>query len=169
MRLLLPLVLVLATCWASDPQILDPLLNDVPPQLIQAESGNYRLPTDVRPLTYVIKLEPIFKKSNSNFFNFTGESVITLQVEKETNQIVFNSKNLDIINAVLIKPKENGTDKIPVEPVSNKTTELTTITLKDKITPLMKNIKLNLIYEGQLNDDLRGFYRSSYNKNNETR
>lgn len=164
MRRLLLLVLVLATCWADNP-ILDPILNDVPPQLTQAVSGDYRLPEDIKPLKYIIKLTPTFKDTdNSSSFHFEGESSITLEVLKETNQIVFNSKNL-VIKEVNLTPKN-----VSIKSVShNETTELTTILLNQTINANTTGLKLTLTYNGTLNDNLRGFYRSSYKKGNETR
>ncbi|XP_020287765.1 aminopeptidase N-like, partial [Pseudomyrmex gracilis] len=51
----------------------------------------------------------------------------------------------------------------------NETTELTTILLNQTINANTTGLKLTLTYNGTLNDNLRGFYRSSYKKGNETR
>ncbi|KYN33599.1 Aminopeptidase N [Trachymyrmex septentrionalis] len=159
MKFLLSLILVLATCWASYPSS-----DDVTPQLIEEVLDNYRLPLDVIPTEYDIKLQPIFESSNQDNFTFKGESVITLFIAKETDTIVFHAKEIDIIKKSIklthkIKNETETYNLIELKKDINK--DFVTLIFKESIPP---NIiaQLSLNYIGKLNDELRGFYRSSY-------
>jgi len=157
MRFLLPLVFVLVACWASDP-----IFNDVSPQLIEKVEG-YRLPLEnVKPIEYKIELEPIFESNNKSFI-FNGKSNITLHIKKITNTITFHAKELEFIDELNeIKLTYNNSKTIKLESLSKDTTkDFVTLTFKESI-PETKNAILFLKYTGKLNDQLRGFYRSSY-------
>jgi len=154
MRFLLPLILVLVACWASDP-----IFNDVSPQFIE-EVESYRLPKNVVPTNYKIELEPIFESEDKNkSFTFNGKSEITLDIEKETNTITFHAKELEFIE---IQLAYNKTEKIDIKSlIKNTKKDFVTLTF-NTIIPKTKNALLVLKYTGKLNDQLRGFYRSSY-------
>lgn len=157
MRFLLPLMLILTTCWASYPSS-----DDVPPQLIEEVLDDYRLPLDVIPFEYDIKLYPIFE-SNQNNFTFKGESVITLNIMKETDTIIFHAKEINItknsIKLTYKTEKEITVNVFELKEDINK--DFVTLIFKNRI-PKTPNAKLSLNYTGKLNDKLRGFYRSSY-------
>ncbi|XP_011050630.1 PREDICTED: aminopeptidase N-like [Acromyrmex echinatior] len=157
MRFLLSLMLVLATCWASYPSS-----DDVAPQLIEEVLDNYRLPLNVIPTEYDIKLQPIFESSNQDNFTFKGESVITLFTAIETNTIIFHAKEINITekSIKLTDKKENKIYNI-TELKEDINKDFVILIFKDLI-PAKKNIQLSLHYTGKLNDKLRGFYRSSY-------
>ncbi|XP_024878007.1 aminopeptidase N-like [Temnothorax curvispinosus] len=163
MKSFLPLILVIAACWASDP-----IFDDVPPELIQEVSGNYRLPGDVVPTNYEITLEPIFESPKNNF-SFNGKSVITLEIKNATSTIKFHAKELEFVeeDAILTyeetdeKSKKKVTKTAKPEFSDDPQKDFVILTFKDKIET-QENAKLSLNYTGILNDDLRGFYRSSY-------
>ncbi|XP_063992148.1 uncharacterized protein LOC135170322 [Diachasmimorpha longicaudata] len=122
---------------------------------VRGDPKVYRLPTDVVPVSYTIKLEPDFDSGN---FTFTGVSEITINVLTKTDKITLHASNLTIAKSelrnaanVLIETKCN-----PLNP----TNDFLIINLTQVIAP--GTYKLKLEYEGKLNDDLKGFYRSSY-------
>ncbi|XP_018399656.1 PREDICTED: aminopeptidase N-like [Cyphomyrmex costatus] len=156
----LPLMFVLAVCWASDP-----ISDDVAPQLLEEISDNYRLPLDVVPSEYNIALQPIFESPNNNF-TFKGESVITLNIIKETNTITFHAKEIDIIKNSIKLTYKNKNESITVDSSDIQFKEdinkdFVTLVFNKPI-PITTNANLFLHYTGKLNDKLRGFYRSSY-------
>ncbi|XP_011865488.1 PREDICTED: uncharacterized protein LOC105560735 [Vollenhovia emeryi] len=155
MRSLLSLLLLLAACWASDPTY-----DDVPPQFIQESVDNYRLPSDVIPIEYNIKLVPTFESEKDNF-TFEGNSEITLEIKKLTHTITFHAKDLTFFeNGILLK---YGSEGKPLTP--KLTTDLQkdfVILTFDEELVTTKNAKLSLHYKGKLNEELRGFYKSSY-------
>jgi len=161
MRFLLPLVLVLVACWASDP-----IFDDVSPQLIEIVE-NYRLSLEnVEPIEYKIELEPIFESENKyESFTFNGKSEITLNIKKSTDTITFHAKELEFIEneiQLTYNKDKNNIIKIKLESLSvNTTKDFVTLTFNNSI-PEKTNAILALKYTGKLNDQLRGFYRSSY-------
>src|SRR5436190_1633044 len=96
MKFLLPLMLVLATCWAGNPS-RQPLFESVAPGLIVQEVPDlYKLPTNVVPHNYDIELTPYLVTDNRNF-SYSGKSVIELEVKEITQTITFHaSKQLEL-------------------------------------------------------------------------
>lgn len=164
MRFLLPLMLVLAICWASIP-----LSDDVPPQPMEEVLENYRLPNDVVPTEYNIKLTPTLESTDKKNFTFDGTSEITLNVSKLTKTITFHAKELDIKENVELKYKEEKSNQIKIlKPKIVKDFQKDFVTLVfDTDIPKIENAKLSLHYSGKLNDKYRGFYKSSYQNKNE--
>lgn len=166
MKFLLPLMLVLATCWASNP-----LFEDVPPQVINEVLDNYRLSTDdIKPTEYKIELTPIFESTKEKeSFTFQGKSEIILDIKKpDSNSITFHAKELkfDDKEITLTFPKKAGkrneTEVLkPVKVVEESQKDFVTL-IFDKKFGKENDVKLNLQYNGKLNDGLRGFFRDSY-------
>ncbi|XP_029666932.1 aminopeptidase N-like [Formica exsecta] len=165
MKYLLPLMLALATCWAGNP-----LFENVAPELIHEVLDDYRLPDNVVPKNYVIELTPYLDTKDEKTFTFDGYSKIDLDIKKNTTTITFHAKQLKFKEINLMY--KNETENITIaDIILNKQKDFVTLVLKEKITSDMQDVKLILNYTGVLkNDELRGFYNSSYqNKNNETR
>ncbi|KAL6262279.1 hypothetical protein P5V15_007374 [Pogonomyrmex californicus] len=157
MRFLLPLTLALATCWASDP-----ITEDVPPQPMQKVSENYRLPDDVEPTAYNIKLETFLDEPKEKSFTFEGVSVIDLTIKKNTNTITFHAMELNIRDIKLTQEDK----KKPLITLKNMTIDkekdFVTLNFENTLSNTMKDVKLTITYTGKINDELRGFYKSSY-------
>ncbi|KMQ91241.1 aminopeptidase n [Lasius niger] len=167
MRYLLPLMLVLATCWAGNP-----IFDSVAPELIQEVPDDYRLPKNVVPKNYVIELTPYINTGDEKNFTFDGKSEIYLQVkENNTTTITFHAKNITLhsVNLTYEKPEPQIKEDTFLNFKEDKYKDFITVSLSNPIDTGTKNVKLSLSYTGVLNDELRGFYRSSYKKGNETR
>ena len=116
-------------------------------------ANSYRLPTNVNPVNYEISLSPHLEN-----FTFHGEESILVTVTEETKSISLNSVDIDITQATLTA--QNGNTEIPTETSFNE--EYETVTFKfDKDVP-SGEATLSIVFEGTLNDQLRGFYRSQY-------
>ena len=114
---------------------------------------SYRLPTNVNPVNYEISLSPDLEN-----FTFHGEESILVTVTEETKSISLNSVDISITQATLTA--QNGTTQVPIETSFNEKYE--TVTFKfDKDVP-SGEATLSNVFEGTLNDQLRGFYRSQY-------
>jgi len=112
----------------------------------------YRLPRQVRPTRYDLRLEPDLLT-----LTFTGEETVTLEVEEPTAEIVLNAVELTIAEATI----ENARgDSRRGTPVADEAAERCRITFPSPIAP--GTWRLRLAFRGALNDKLRGFYRSSY-------
>jgi puromycin-sensitive aminopeptidase len=112
----------------------------------------YRLPRNVIPMRYTLKLSPDL---DTNIFS--GKVTIKLSVKTRTNTIMLNSKNLTIVSICVNKKVENNF-KIDSQ------TERLIITTRKKLKPGI--VYLRIKYLGILNNELTGFYRSTYRDNN---
>ena len=113
---------------------------------------SFRLPSNVRPERYVLTLTPDLVS-----FTFTGEATVDLQISEPTSTIVVNAAELDIASALVVLGDGSTLDgRVTVDEVE----ERATIAL-DREVP-RGPATLRLAFEGVLNDQLRGFYRSSY-------
>lgn len=116
----------------------------------RATSDNYRLPTNVYPVHYDLTLEPNFSN-----FSFAGEASIELQVTDETNNITLHAYNL----TVSVEGVNFG--DIEIESVDYvEEYQFLIINLGQNVT--QGSYMLNIIYEGYLNSNNRGFYRGNY-------
>ena len=114
-------------------------------------ANSYRLPTNVNPVNYEISLSPDLEN-----FTFHGEESILVTITEETRSISLNSVDISITQATLTN--QNGNTQVPIETSFNE--EYETVTFKfDKDVP-SGEATLSIVFEGTLNDQLRGFYRS---------
>lgn len=171
---LLPLVLLLTSCWA-----IKPIFDNVEPQAFQEPLPDYRLPEGILPVAYDILLEPNLNVNDKeNRFTFKGESKIIIEVKKEVKTIILHSKGLEFYeNKSHLKCKKEVN---PKESIKSESTYETIIGIQKHIEHKEKDFielileydglrpdktkicQLTLVYTGQLNDKPRGFYRSSY-------
>jgi len=112
----------------------------------------YRLPKTLEPKQYNIHLTPYMEKGT-----FDGEVEINMTVRENTTLIVLNSHKLNISN---ISVSRNGA-------------EIKLLNYKDCVPQQLRiylsnyvhtneEIITKIYYNGILNDDMEGFYRSSY-------
>lgn len=169
MRFLLPLMLVLAVCWASVP-----LSDDVPLQPMEKVLEDYRLPKDVVPTEYNITLTPTFESNDTKKnFTFDGRVEITLNVLNSTNTITFHAKELEIDKDIKLTyryiDKKDKTEKNKIlipKLTKNPQKDFVTLNFEENV-PKIQNAKLSLHYTGKLNEKYRGFYKSFYQNKDE--
>lgn len=112
----------------------------------------YRLPQHVVPTRYELRLEPELASST-----FQGEETIVLTVKEVTTEIVLNAAELQITSATVMQG--TGVTQHGSITLDDKT-ERCRIAFPSSIAP--GTWSLRLIFNGTLNDKLRGFYRSKY-------
>ena len=118
------------------------------------------LPETARPSKYRIKLQPDLKN-----FTFSGEQSVDLQVLEATSTIVLNSVDLEISAATL---HTNGTALTSRSITLDKEAETATLDFGETVQP--GEARLDMVFTGELNDKLVGFYRSEYtSEDGETR
>jgi puromycin-sensitive aminopeptidase len=112
----------------------------------------HRLPRTVTPRHYRIQLQPDLEQ-----FVFRGSVVISLTVHEATSTIVMNAAEIDIQRAALV-----GEDGAPeVERIEyDEAMQRVSLHLAEELVP--GEAELDLTFTGILNDQLHGFYRSSY-------
>ena len=118
------------------------------------------LPATARPSKYRIKLQPDLKN-----FTFDGEQSVDLLILEATSTIVLNSIDLEISNTTL---HANGTTLTSKSVTIDKDAETATLDFGETIQP--GDARLEMVFTGELNDKLMGFYRSEYtSQDGETR
>ncbi|CAL5869496.1 uncharacterized protein PFLUO_LOCUS3726 [Penicillium psychrofluorescens] len=116
--------------------------------------GREILPTNVKPLHYNLTLEPNFDK-----FTYDGTVVIDLQVNEETSFISLNSNEIEIHSAAI--SSQGSVVETQPEISLNKDVQVVTIRFSQAIAA-GSDTQLTLVFTGVLNDNMAGFYRSSY-------
>lgn len=134
---------------------------------VEGEKLDVRLPRSILPVKYNIKLLPFIFEGN---FTFNGDVSIVVQVTETTNNITLHAADLFIINTEVLTMNEDGVDSsLMIIGQSNDTEkQFHTIHLKNDLKS-GEHYRINMSFVGRLNDDLHGFYRSSYKVNNKTR
>ncbi|KAJ5225337.1 hypothetical protein N7468_006562 [Penicillium chermesinum] len=123
--------------------------------------GREVLPTNVKPVHYDLTLEPNFEK-----FTYDGTVTIDLHVNEDTDFISLNTNELKIHDAVV---SSNGTVVESKPQIStNKDAQTSTIKFPQALSA-GSSAQLKLNFSGILNDNMAGFYRSSYQENGETK
>ncbi len=122
-------------------------------------SENVTLPENVRPVHYDLTLTP-----NFDDFTFAGELDIAVRMEPGTTEIVLNCDEIDINTATIGWADVDGSHELAAAGISyNKDAEQATISIGGApANGLVGNTHLRMTYTGELNDKLRGFYRSQY-------
>ncbi|XP_045446717.1 aminopeptidase N [Melitaea cinxia] len=116
-----------------------------------------RLPTNIRPDRYYIKLTPYIFEGN---FTFDGEISIIITVKNKTDKITFHGVELTFHRIELYK-KEDGKEVKIIRKTEDVPRQFHIITTGENLIAGQQYV-LNISYTGILNDNLHGFYRSSY-------
>ena len=111
------------------------------------------LPANVRPATYRLTLEPDLEN-----FAFRGEVTVEIEVLEPTASITMNCVEIAIQSCELVPG--NGAPSSPRETVFDDSQETVTFQFGSPI-PSGRG-RLDIRFTGELNDKLRGFYRSHY-------
>ncbi|MGI9585883.1 MAG: M1 family metallopeptidase, partial [Acidimicrobiia bacterium] len=116
-----------------------------------ASEADYRLPRSVIPSAYRLEIEPDIDAAT-----FSGRVDIDVEVVESTNVITLNAIELGISEASLA---HEGKTVVP-SVAFDEDRERTTFAFDTPLQP--GRATLSLAFTGKLNDQLRGFYRSTY-------
>ena len=117
------------------------------------------LPDNVRPIHYDLILTP-----NFDDFTFRGEVDVTVSMEPGTAEIMLNCSEIEIHSATVSWTDTNGEQEQTASSIAYDA-DAETATISIPGTPadgLVGNQHLRMSFTGELNDKLRGFYRSQY-------
>ncbi|XP_065214647.1 aminopeptidase N-like [Planococcus citri] len=116
----------------------------------------YRLSDEVIPKSYQLNMEPDLEK-----FTFSGKVEIEISVRFSTGKVILHSKNLKINSCKLLSTRKSLPNKFKLD-------EANEILIIETEETLLYGTGYTLIieFEGVLNDDMKGFYRSSYTMDN---
>ncbi len=118
----------------------------------QSPKGDFKLPRHVVPSRYELTLRPDLVEHT-----FSGDTVIEVEVLEPTDTIKVNAKELEIQEAYV--ERADGTRLNGVVAI-NTDTEIATITFAGILGA--GSWKLSAKFTGILNDQLKGFYRSTF-------
>uniref|UniRef100_A0A8C8ITD5 Aminopeptidase n=1 Tax=Oncorhynchus tshawytscha TaxID=74940 RepID=A0A8C8ITD5_ONCTS len=112
-----------------------------------------RLPTDVYPVNYGLCLKPDLID-----FTFEGKLEAIVEVNLATNQIVMNCADIDIITASFVP--EGGEEINATGFNYQNEDEKVTLSFPSALQKGSGTLKIDFV--GELNDKMKGFYRSKY-------
>lgn len=123
----------------------------------------FRLPNNTEPISYQLTIKPIIDEAYDSFI-FSGDVIINIKVKTSTEELTLNADGLNITQ-INVTDKTNTSTSIQVNVLG--------FTFVDKNEQL--KIQLNkpgliadrvyevqIIYTGELRNDMIGFYKSSY-------
>ncbi|XP_046962926.1 aminopeptidase N [Vanessa cardui] len=116
-----------------------------------------RLPTNIKPDRYYLKLTPYIFEGN---FTFDGEISVIITVKNKTNTVTFHGVELSFHRIGLYK-KEDGKEILITRRAVDVPRQFHIISTAEPLIAGQQYV-LNITYSGILNDNLHGFYRSSY-------
>ncbi len=129
-------------------------MRPAPPAHASAPAGAdpHRLPRTIEPVAYRLELTPDLEAAS-----FGGSVEIDVRVLEQTDHVVLNSAELDIVAASVVLP---AGDAVEVGTSLDEAAERLVLTLP---APLAEgDATVRLAFEGTLNDKLHGFYRSTF-------
>jgi puromycin-sensitive aminopeptidase len=119
---------------------------------LTVEEQTYKLPTNIRPDRYQIRLTP-----DLTAFTFAGEETVAVQVLESTTEIILNAAELHIHSVAMIaQTGRTITGAVTLDEIN----ERAIFTFTETLVP--GSYQLRLTFTGMLNDKLHGFYRSTY-------
>ncbi|XP_069972068.1 aminopeptidase N-like [Penaeus vannamei] len=123
---------------------------------------NYRLPTSLDPLHYVVKLQP---HVNGNF-SIMGHVEIEMVVLEKTSNITLHMAEITVYDdTIVLKNKADQNDLQIKDHEYDPSREFFIVHLAEELS-VNTEVVLSMDFEGYLNDELRGFYRSTYTNEN---
>nr|XP_006629062.1 PREDICTED: aminopeptidase N [Lepisosteus oculatus] len=133
--------------------------------------NRYRLPDTLAPVHYDLTIWPRLKPDTNGMYIFTGSSSVIFKCLKATDLILIHSNklNLTLSNGVHAKLEGNGGSNAP--PLQHTWLEVKTQYLVVQLQNSLeagKSYKLITDFQGELADDLAGFYRSVYTEEDGT-
>ncbi|XP_021536217.1 aminopeptidase N [Neomonachus schauinslandi] len=130
--------------------------------------NRYRLPKTLIPSSYNVTLKPYLTPNSEGLYTFHGTSTVRFTCSEPTNVIIIHSNKLNYTNNQGQRVALRGVGGTRAPAID--TTELVELT-EYLVVHLREPLQVNGQYEmdsefqGELADDLAGFYRSEYIEN----
>nr|XP_046263621.1 aminopeptidase N-like [Scatophagus argus] len=126
---------------------------------------HYRLPDSLVPVSYNVTLWPRLEPNADGLYIFTGHSAVVFRCMKETDLIIIHSNKLNLTTFYGHFAKLTGLGDATVPTIENSwlvvKTEYLVLQLHSRLA-VGASYVLYTEFEGELADDLEGFYRSEY-------
>ena len=115
--------------------------------------ADYRLPRTVTPSRYELRLEPDLDDAS-----FSGSEVVDVEVVEPVTSVVLNAIELEIQDAAVVDGSGHRLVASGID--CDEETERVTLRFDEELAP--GSWQLHVTFSGILNDELHGFYRSTY-------
>mmetsp|Transcript_10729 Transcript_10729/g.12665 ORF Transcript_10729/g.12665 Transcript_10729/m.12665 type:complete len:152 (-) Transcript_10729:11-466(-) len=127
----------------------------------EISDGRVVLPSTIIPSRYDVKITPDLEA-----FTFTGEMVVQLttsaDLDKECCEIVMHAKELCFVSASYVVVGVDGGASVDAEQMNDNKKATTVTFIFPSPIPPSSTLTLTIHYLGFLNNQMAGFYRSSY-------
>lgn len=117
------------------------------------------LPADVKPKNYTISL---FDLQPGEPWSYQGTVAIDLAVQKSTKSITLNIHQIKVHSAEVFSEAGKAASSAKASDISYDTKNQRATFTFDQEIPQSEKATLNISFEGLVNHDLAGFYRSAY-------
>ncbi|KAM0330639.1 hypothetical protein ACHAQA_003589 [Verticillium albo-atrum] len=116
------------------------------------------LPDSIKPSHYVVSLRDL------DFKNWTYQGTVSIDVEvvKPTKEIVINALELKLSKASITVTQNKSTDAFDSASIAHDEKQQRAIITFDREIPTSQKASILIHFEGILNNDMTGFYRSKY-------
>ncbi|KAB1257137.1 Aminopeptidase N [Camelus dromedarius] len=131
--------------------------------------NQYRLPTTLLPDSYNVKLRPYLTPNDKGLYIFKGTSTVRFICKEPTNVIIIHSKKLNYTTTqehMVVLRGVGGTQAPSIDRTELvELTQYLVVHLKGSLEA-GRMYEMDAEFEGELADDLAGFYRSEYMEGN---
>ena len=128
---------------------------------------HYRLPDSLVPITYNVTLWPQLEPNKDSLYIFSGNSTMVFQCVKETDLIIIHSNKLNFTNFHGHHAQLTGQGGVTAPDIQKSwlvvKTEYLVLRLHSRLA-VGATYVLHTEFQGELADDLEGFYRSEYDE-----
>uniref|UniRef100_A0A8D1LYR7 Aminopeptidase n=1 Tax=Sus scrofa TaxID=9823 RepID=A0A8D1LYR7_PIG len=130
--------------------------------------NRYRLPTTLLPDSYNVTLRPYLTPNADGLYIFKGKSIVRFICQESTDVIIIHSKKLNYTTqGHMVVLRGVGDSQVPEIDRTElvELTEYLVVHLKGSLQP-GHMYEMESEFQGELADDLAGFYRSEYMEGN---
>ncbi|KAL1256812.1 hypothetical protein QQF64_012357 [Cirrhinus molitorella] len=145
----------------------DPPIPTKPPVLPTGLPPNLRLPDNVIPESYKVFLQPyLYPAITNNYTNqsfaFTGNSTVRIKCMTDSKTIFLHVLDLNVTTVEVRKSDSNEKLSLSEYRIHQNESNFLEIQLKDKMSGNETYYDVFTKFEGELHNDLTGFYMSQY-------
>ncbi|XP_013014240.1 aminopeptidase N [Cavia porcellus] len=132
--------------------------------------NRYRLPTSLVPISYQVTLRPYFTPNAHGLYIFEGKSTVRFSCQEATNMIIIHSKKLNYTTQsstgqrVALRSVDGSQPPAIDRTELVERTEYLVVHLQGHLS-VGREYEMDSQFQGELADDLAGFYRSEYREN----
>ena len=117
------------------------------------------LPDTVKPINYALSL---YALNHNGAFSYKGTVSILSKIAKSSKEITLNSHQLKILSAEVLSEPSNAQSSLKSSGISyDVPRQRATISFAEDL-PISENATVTIKFEGTINHDMAGFYRSAY-------